>query len=206
MYRTLCNAAFYCEDRPYLPDDDNELWMLAGCESHEQWEENKVPVRKMFTQITKAGKVLLSRKRILDDWQRMVKKRREIKNARADAGRRGGLASGKSRINEANEERPMQTIEDTTDVRKQNEANGSKAEANLSKGQANEAKRSEVKKREVKRSEVDEFNSHTKLNLVEPQKSANPKTENPSAFGDGQDESMDLPESEGTRILSGRGQ
>lgn len=87
MYRTLCQAAFVCYTRPYLPDDDAKLWALAGCQDRDQWEENKGPVRAMFTPIKRGGQNLLARKRIVDDWQRLVAKRR--------AQRRGGQIGGR---------------------------------------------------------------------------------------------------------------
>src|ERR1700735_2755673 len=79
MYRTLCQAAFHCETRPYLPDDDAQLWELAECESREQWDAHKAPVRAMFTPIVLDGKNLLSHKRITDDWDKLLTKRQAMR-------------------------------------------------------------------------------------------------------------------------------
>jgi hypothetical protein len=91
MYRTLLQAAFFHSTRPYLPDDDAQLWLLAGCESPKQWERNKDVVRAMFTPIQVAGVRLLSQKRLLADWNRIEEKREAL----AEAGRKGGRANAK---------------------------------------------------------------------------------------------------------------
>jgi hypothetical protein len=89
MYRTLLQTSFFCATRPYLPNNDNQLWVLAGCVDKQQWIENKQPVRAMFTRETVDGHRLLFRKRVLEDWQRLVNKRKESH----ERGKRGGLAS-----------------------------------------------------------------------------------------------------------------
>lgn len=88
MYRTSLQAAFFCSTRPYLPDDDAQLWMLAGCESRKQWESNKDVVRSMFTPVELEGVRLLSQKRLLADWNRLEEKRQML----AENGRRGRKA------------------------------------------------------------------------------------------------------------------
>jgi hypothetical protein len=93
MYRTLCQAAFNCSERPYLPDDDAMLWMLAGCATQAQWTENSAPVRAMFTPIEKGGQRLLSRKRLVEDWIRCQSRlSQKIEQRRA-----AGLKSAESR-------------------------------------------------------------------------------------------------------------
>jgi hypothetical protein len=91
IYRTLLQAAFFHSTRPYLPDDDAQLWLLAGCESRKQWERNKDVVRAMLTPIEVAGVPVLSQKRLLADWQRIEEKRQAL----AEAGRKGGKANAK---------------------------------------------------------------------------------------------------------------
>jgi len=91
MYRTLLQAAFFHSTRPYLPDDDAQLWLLAGCESPKQWERNKDVVRLMFIPVEVAGARLLSQKRLLSDWNRIEEKREAL----AEAGRKGGKANAK---------------------------------------------------------------------------------------------------------------
>jgi hypothetical protein len=91
MYRTLLQAAFFHSTRPYLPDDDAQLWLLAGCETRKQWERNKDVVRTRFTPVEVAGVRLLSQKRLLADWNRIEEKREAL----AEAGRKGGKANAK---------------------------------------------------------------------------------------------------------------
>lgn len=86
IYRTLCQVAWVCPTRPYLPNDDAQLWRLAGCKDREQWEANKTTVRALFNVTTKDGK-LIGRKRIVNDWNRLVAKRQ--------AQRAGGAIGGK---------------------------------------------------------------------------------------------------------------
>jgi hypothetical protein len=94
IYRTLCQSSFFCSTRPYLPDDDEELWLLAGCENPKQWERNKAVVRARFTPVELSGVRLLSQKRILADWQRIDEKRQTL----AEAGRKGGRANAKQEL------------------------------------------------------------------------------------------------------------
>jgi len=91
IYRTLLQAAFFHSTRPYLPDDDVQLWLLAGCESPKQWERNKDAVRAKFTPVEVDGVRLLSQKRLLADWERIEEKRQSL----AVAGRKGGLVKAK---------------------------------------------------------------------------------------------------------------
>jgi hypothetical protein len=100
MYRTLLQSAFFCSTRPYLPDDDTQLWMLAGCESHKQWDRNKDTVRAMFTPVELDGARLLSRKRLVEDWNRLEEKRQML----AENGRRGRKAQLASSNSPANVE------------------------------------------------------------------------------------------------------
>src|SRR5262245_2835324 len=88
MYRTLLQAAFFHSTRPYLPDDDAQLWLLAGCESSKQWERNKGTVRAMFAVVEVDGLRLLSQKRLLTDWDRLEEKRQML----SQNGRRGRKA------------------------------------------------------------------------------------------------------------------
>lgn len=88
MYRTSLQSAFFCSTRPYLPDDDAQLWMLAGCKSRQQWDENKDVVRSMFTAVELDGVSLLSQKRLLADWNRLEEKRQML----AENGRKGRKA------------------------------------------------------------------------------------------------------------------
>jgi len=91
MYRTLLQSAFFHSTRPFLPDDDAQLWLLAGCENRKQWDRHKDVVRGMFAQIEIDGERLLSRRRLLADWERIEEKRRAL----AEAGSKGGRAKAK---------------------------------------------------------------------------------------------------------------
>jgi hypothetical protein len=88
MYRTLCQAAFVSSTRPDLPDDDGQLWKMAGCETSKQWDKHKSAVRAMFTPSVEDGIPVLYRKRIRDDWNRIAEKRDQL----AANGRKGGEA------------------------------------------------------------------------------------------------------------------
>jgi hypothetical protein len=77
MYRTLLQASFFHTTRPYLPIDDEVLWVLAGCESPEQWEANKARVLKRFDQVDIDGTLLLENKRVTADWIKLLEFREE---------------------------------------------------------------------------------------------------------------------------------
>lgn len=83
MYRSLLQAAFFHTTRPFLPSDDNDLWILAGCESIDQWQANKAVVLKCFV-VAEHDKTLLAQKRLLTDWKRLETNRLKM----ADLGRK----------------------------------------------------------------------------------------------------------------------
>jgi hypothetical protein len=86
MYRTLLQKAFVCKDRPYLPADDKRLWLLAGCATLAQWQENKELVLEAFDKVTMNGVQYLHRKRLVRDYDRVMNKREQMaENARAKA-------------------------------------------------------------------------------------------------------------------------
>jgi hypothetical protein len=87
IYRTLLQAAFFHKTRPYLPNDDGVLWILAGCESMEQWKENKTAVLKCFT-VAKHDSTLLAQKRVTADWNHLEETRARM----AELGRRSAAA------------------------------------------------------------------------------------------------------------------
>jgi len=94
MYRTLLCSAFFESTRPHLPDDDSVLWMIAGCESQEQWNENKEPVRAMFFQIRDGRRKLLGHPRLVSDWNALVKTRLDW----IEKSRKGGAASAQAKV------------------------------------------------------------------------------------------------------------
>ena len=98
MYLTLLHEAFDYSTRPYLPDDDNVLWLLAGCESKKQWSRYKDAIRDMFTPLTLDGKKLLSQKRAKQIGILFRVYRDQIHINRTEAGRRGGLAKARKAL------------------------------------------------------------------------------------------------------------
>jgi hypothetical protein len=101
MYRTLCQSAFVESTRPYLPDDDSQLWKMAGCENQKQWNQYKHEVRAAFIPLEINGQKLLSRGRIVKDWDRLTERREALK----EFGRKGGKAK-KAKSSEEPESEP----------------------------------------------------------------------------------------------------
>lgn len=90
-YRTLLNKAYWCDTRPYLPDNDDELWFLAGCESKEQWLSVKKNVIRKFSRQKNGKKKVLAQKRLVEDWKIFISKLLKLQ----ENGRLGGLAKAK---------------------------------------------------------------------------------------------------------------
>jgi len=94
IYRTLLQKMFVCSARPYLPNDDALLWKLAGCESKEQWMQNRNAVVVLFYEVLGDGNPpLLAQKRVLADWDNFQAKRQMA----VERGRRGGTATAAHR-------------------------------------------------------------------------------------------------------------
>ena len=85
FYRALIIASCYNSERPYLPNDDAQLWVLADAESLEQWLAHKDIVMYKFT-LTEDG-AHWQHKRVLADWELMLAAYKE----RSESGKRGGL-------------------------------------------------------------------------------------------------------------------
>src|SRR5437899_2643146 len=65
LYRALLQAAFYCSTRPNLPDDDSELWDLAGAENPEMRQREKGLILTKFQPfVDQDGRKLLRHKRL----------------------------------------------------------------------------------------------------------------------------------------------
>jgi hypothetical protein len=142
MYRTLCQVAFVCSTRPYLPDDDGQLWKLAQCESRKHWDKHKANVRAMFTVVERDGVRLLARKRILEDWGRLVRKRQQL----AENGRKGGQRrtrqAEQDAESESDEAGPVRKTDfgaevEESKVREEKEKNSHSHSSLLGKSQAN---------------------------------------------------------------------
>ncbi len=93
LYKNLLQQMFFASSRPRLLHNDEELWLFADAENLQEWLDNKEVVLKKFRVV----EGLLENKRVLDDWNRMMEKRQGLHVARSEAGRRGGLSSGKQR-------------------------------------------------------------------------------------------------------------
>ncbi len=87
-YMMLLHEAFVCETRPNLPDDDRELESMAFCETQEEWMAIKDEVLSMFEKSIVDGVKVLTRKRLVDDWNHL----QEIREKRAEAGKEGAEA------------------------------------------------------------------------------------------------------------------
>jgi len=128
IYRTLLQAAFFHSTRPYLPDDDTQLWLLAGCESPKQWDRNKGVVRAMFTPVEVDGIRLLSQKRLLADWNRIEEKRQML----SENGRRGRKAQLELSDSQTNAGRLPGNCPTNAGEEKLKEGKGSKEKKNTS--------------------------------------------------------------------------
>jgi len=98
MYRALCQVARYCETRPYLPDDDNELYILADADSIDQWKANREAILVKFQKVTVDGKPMLAHKRVLADaaqYEKWLAQKRGAGKASADS-RRQRVLDGRS--------------------------------------------------------------------------------------------------------------
>lgn len=84
FYRSLLQKSFFCPTRPYLPDDDNELWQLAGCENKRQWVANKKRILLNFTKLYKSGRNLLKHNRVELDWDREIEYRTKLSEKQRD--------------------------------------------------------------------------------------------------------------------------
>jgi uncharacterized protein YdaU (DUF1376 family) len=89
MYRTLLQQAFFCSTRPYLPNDHEQLWRLAGCANRKQWDKCNSLVLTKFSKIQRRGQDLLKQKRLELDWRR----ERDYRKKLATNGHKGGTAT-----------------------------------------------------------------------------------------------------------------
>jgi len=72
LYRALLQATFYCSTRPYLPKDDDQLWIIADAGSKEIWLENKAAILVKFQPIKVKGVELWAHKRLMRDWIKLL--------------------------------------------------------------------------------------------------------------------------------------
>lgn len=102
LYRALLHCAFFHSTRPFLPSDDDILWVLAGAESLEMWLENKPRILKRFTPATHDPN-LLENKRVTADWLKLVGSRMKMselgqRSAAARVALYGSSAPRKNRV------------------------------------------------------------------------------------------------------------
>src|ERR1039458_9760233 len=71
FYRSLLQSMFFHNTRPYLPTDDDVLWVLAGAENLEMWLQNKTVIMKRFT-ICAHDPNLLEQNRVTREWNRQI--------------------------------------------------------------------------------------------------------------------------------------
>jgi uncharacterized protein YdaU (DUF1376 family) len=93
VYMLLLHEAWFCETRPYLPDDEKTLKLLADCESSEEWERVKLSVLTMFEPLDLNGVPVLSQKRLVEDWDHL----QALRTSKQENGRAGGLAKARNR-------------------------------------------------------------------------------------------------------------
>jgi hypothetical protein len=74
---------FFHSTRPFLPADDEVLWVLSGAESIEMWQKNKSKILKRFTAVSDRPE-LLENKRVTADWERLT----DARNKMAELGER----------------------------------------------------------------------------------------------------------------------
>lgn len=74
MCRTLLQQAFICDTRPYLPDNDDDLWLFADCKDKTEWIKNKDKVLKMFRREEVEGVSVLINDQIADDYSKFMRK------------------------------------------------------------------------------------------------------------------------------------
>jgi hypothetical protein len=72
IYRTLLQSCFVCKTRPYLPVDDEQLFMLADVQDAGMWLANKAAVLSLF-ELTEdeEGNQVYSHPRILEEWEKL---------------------------------------------------------------------------------------------------------------------------------------
>jgi hypothetical protein len=152
LYRSLLCAAFFHGTRPYLPSDDEVLWVLAGAESPDMWEQNKARVLKRFT-VCEHDASLLENKRVTADWNRLLSFRDEA----AEQGRLGGLKSAEARKEKYGTARPFKPL-----VVEPVEPIGNTPSESFTEnvGTRNQVKLSEEKLSEVKKREENTCNAN----------------------------------------------
>jgi hypothetical protein len=97
LYRALLQAAFYSSTRPYLPNSDDELWILADAGTKQNWIDNKDAILVKFQEKTLKGDVkVLSHKRLMRDWIKLIQgSEKQSQRRRGKTTKRGKPSVGK---------------------------------------------------------------------------------------------------------------
>jgi uncharacterized protein YdaU (DUF1376 family) len=93
-YRALLQAAYYSSTRPYLPNNDDELWILADTETKQNWVDNKAAIMVKFQEIEVRGVKVLSHKRLLRDWIKLLEGSEKQSNRRRGKKSKRGTSKG----------------------------------------------------------------------------------------------------------------
>src|SRR5438309_8227955 len=70
MYRSLLDNAWMALRPCYIPNDSEQLWLMADADSMQQWEENSGPVLRMFN-VSEDG-AFYFKNRQLQEYDRIV--------------------------------------------------------------------------------------------------------------------------------------
>lgn len=96
FYRALLQAAFQCDTRPYLPDDDAQLWVLAGAPNLKTWQREKGSILAKFSPLEIDGERVLGNKRVLEEWY-IATAKHETASQKGKIGRAKQLSASESR-------------------------------------------------------------------------------------------------------------
>jgi hypothetical protein len=147
MYRCLCQVARFCETRPYLPDDDNELYVLADADSLEHWKANREAVLAKFQRVLIDGKPMLAQKRVLSDhadYQSYLEQKSGAGRASANARAPRALNGRSAAVQQSNEVMSNEKINSTDNTQdRQNSTNVSTLNLLTTQNQNSEPENSE---------------------------------------------------------------
>lgn len=72
LYRALLLAALWCDTRPDLPNNDNDLWLLADADDIKDWNLNKGHILSKFHEDEVDGVKVLYNNRLRREWEVFV--------------------------------------------------------------------------------------------------------------------------------------
>lgn len=145
LYRTLLQASFFHSTRPYLPNDDEVLWVLSGSESLEMWQAHKARILKRF-QPCEHDATLLENKRVTADWFNW----KDVRDEAVESGRDGGRASAEKRREKYGTAQPVRVLTPEGGSKAPFEGGSGNAEGSRRPPEASEVKTSQDKISEAK--------------------------------------------------------